>query len=53
MQKSERIEIDPVCQMKVEKTDAKFFSEYKGGKYYFCSSDCKKAFDIAPDKYAK
>lgn len=43
--------IDPVCKMEVEERTAKFVSEYKGRKYYFCSPGCKKAFDKDPEKY--
>ncbi len=37
--------IDPVCKMEVDEEDAKYVSEYKGKKYYFCTLDCKKEFD--------
>ncbi|MCX8206798.1 MAG: YHS domain-containing protein [Methanothrix sp.] len=43
--------IDPVCKMEVDERTAKFVSEYKGRKYYFCSPGCKKAFDKEPEKY--
>lgn len=42
---------DPVCKMKVDKNKAKYSSEYKGEKYYFCSENCKKSFDEGPEKY--
>jgi YHS domain-containing protein len=42
---------DPVCGMKVDITRAKHVSMYGNKKYYFCSEACKKAFDIAPEKY--
>lgn len=42
--------IDMVCWMHVDRT-AENTSEFKGKKYYFCSSKCKKEFDEAPDKY--
>ncbi|NJD53836.1 MAG: YHS domain-containing protein [Candidatus Methanoperedens sp.] len=42
--------IDPVCWMHVDrKTDLK--NEYNGQTYYFCSLNCKKEFEKAPDKY--
>ena len=44
---------DPICNMKVDETKAKYTSTYKGQTYYFCSEDCKKAFDLNPEKYAK
>lgn len=44
---------DPVCGMSIDKSAAKGHEEYKGGHYYFCSSDCHSKFKDAPDKYAK
>ncbi len=44
---------DPVCGMRVEESKSKYISTHKSKKYYFCSADCKKAFDLAPDKYLK
>jgi Cu+-exporting ATPase len=43
--------IDPVCKMEVEESKAAATSEYKGKKYYFCATGCKKAFDQNPEKY--
>jgi YHS domain-containing protein len=37
--------------MKVDENTAKFTSEYKGKKYYFCAPGCKKLFDENPEKY--
>ena len=28
-------------------------SEYKGNTYFFCSEECKKAFDKDPERYVK
>jgi YHS domain-containing protein len=42
--------IDPVCNMSVEKATA-VNSTYKGVTYYFCSEECKTAFDADPEKY--
>jgi P-type Cu+ transporter len=44
---------DPVCNMKVESEKASDQSKHKGQTYYFCSSECKQAFDKSPDRYAK
>jgi YHS domain-containing protein len=44
--------IDPICKMTVDEKTAKFTSEYKGKKYYFCAPGCKKKFDTDPAKYA-
>ena len=44
---------DPICKMRVDEGTARYTSTYKGKTYYFCSSACKKAFDLNPEKYAK
>jgi YHS domain-containing protein len=44
---------DPVCNMLVDEVKAKYISTYKDKKYYFCSPDCKKAFDLDPQKYVR
>lgn len=43
--------IDPICKMEVDESTAQYTSEYKGKKYYFCATGCKKEFDNNPDKY--
>ena len=45
--------IDPVCKMEVDEKTAKWTSEYKGQKYYFCAPGCKTSFDKEPEKYLK
>lgn len=42
---------DPVCGMEVDEKAAKWVSEYKGTKYFFCSPGCKASFDRDPEKY--
>ena len=44
---------DLVCGMQVDETKSKYVSTYKDKSYYFCSAACKKAFDLAPQKYVK
>ena len=44
---------DPICQMDVDEKTAKWMSEYKGKKYYFCAPGCKRMFDKDPAKYSK
>ncbi len=44
---------DPVCGMRVDESKSEYTSTYKGKKYFFCSNDCKKAFDFAPEKHMK
>ncbi|MEM4312336.1 MAG: YHS domain-containing protein [Nitrososphaerales archaeon] len=47
------MQVDPICKMKVDDKKTKLISEYKGKKYYFCSSSCKESFDKEPEKYIK
>ena len=43
--------IDPVCGMEVEPSTAQYKTLYKGKIYYFCSPQCKKAFEENPEHY--
>ena len=43
---------DPVCQMKVSKSSARFSFDYEGKTYYFCSGGCLETFKTDPKKYA-
>jgi YHS domain-containing protein len=42
---------DLVCGQRVNGDDTRFFTEYNDNKYYFCSAECKRAFDDHPDRY--
>lgn len=42
---------DPVCGMEVSEQSEERKFEYKGQKYYFCSSHCLDKFDKEPEKY--
>jgi YHS domain-containing protein len=42
---------DLVCGMEIDPKEAAGKSEYQRRTYYFCSPDCKKAFDKEPEKY--
>ncbi len=44
---------DVICGMDVNENDASGVSEYKGKKYYFCSTVCKTKFDANPEMYAQ
>lgn len=46
-----RMDKDPVCGMRVDKSKSEYTSTYQGRKYYFCSADCKKAFDLEPERH--
>lgn len=45
--------VDPVCGMKVKKSEAKATYEYDGRTYYFCMEACKEKFVKDPEKYVK
>lgn len=49
---SDRIFINPVCGIPVEKSTAKHVLEYEGENYYFCCDGCKVSFEKEPEKYA-
>jgi hypothetical protein len=42
---------DPVCGMSVDPATAEHRSSHHGETYYFCSADCKHAFEADPDRY--
>jgi xanthine dehydrogenase accessory factor len=44
--------VDPVCGMAVGVASARHVVEHGGGRYYFCCSGCKRAFEKEPEKYA-
>ena len=43
---------DPVCGMRIDPASAASAAEYKGQRYFFCSTGCKTRFDNDPAKYA-
>lgn len=45
--------IDPVCGMDVTYETAQARTEYDGQTFYFCSLDCKEAFDKDPEHYVQ
>lgn len=46
-----RIEVDPVCHMKVRVTDNAIRADVDGGSFYFCSEFCRERFVAAPEKF--
>ncbi len=47
---------DPICRKEVDPKAAAaagLTSDYRGKRYYFCSTVCKKKFDMEPGKYIK
>lgn len=45
--------VDPVCGMKIKKSEAKATHEYNGKTYYFCMEGCKEKFVGNPENYVK
>lgn len=45
--------VDPVCGMKIKKSDAKATYEHNGKTYYFCMESCLEKFKKDPEKYAQ
>jgi Cu+-exporting ATPase len=45
------MEIDVVCGMEVDPTDAPAETEYAGKIFYFCSSDCLAQFEDDPETF--
>jgi xanthine dehydrogenase accessory factor len=43
---------DPVCEMKVDERESEFQAQFAGKKYFFCSEECRQAFQADPDEYA-
>jgi Cu+-exporting ATPase len=42
---------DPVCGMVVNPAKAVATTEYKDKTYYFCTADCRTAFEQWPEKF--
>jgi len=43
--------VDPVCGRTVDEAQAAGHAPYAGQTYYFCSKDCKHAFEEDPRRY--
>ncbi len=43
---------DVICGMMVEIPTAKYVSEFRGEKYYFCCASCKAQFEKNPEAFA-
>jgi YHS domain-containing protein len=44
---------DPVCLTIVDVDEAKYTTEYRNQKYYFCCNYCKKQFEENPKRYSR
>jgi len=45
------MEIDPVCEMRVNPLTHELKGIYKGKTYHFCSEVCQQLFLREPEKY--
>lgn len=45
------MEADLVCGTQVTEEKPRYFSDYDGRTYYFCSPECKRKFDDHPDYF--
>jgi Cu+-exporting ATPase len=45
--------IDPVCGMVIDSETAAARTTYEGQEYFFCSIECKRAFDQSPETYRR
>jgi YHS domain-containing protein len=43
--------VDPVCNTPIQPHQAEGMIWYKGVPFYFCSEECKEAFDKHPKRY--
>jgi Cu+-exporting ATPase len=46
-------EIDPVCGMRVDPSQAAASAEYAGQRFFFCSRGCRDRFEAEPLRYAR
>jgi YHS domain-containing protein len=42
---------DPVCGMKVDVANAAGSVSYEGEEVYFCSDNCRRAFEAEPERF--
>ena len=42
---------DPVCRVEVSPGRTRLLAIYRGHTYWFCSKDCRTAFEMNPRKY--
>ena len=46
-------DMDPICEMSVDRATVEDTAHYKGKIYGFCNPGCKETFKEDPAKYAK
>jgi len=45
------VQLDLVCQLEIKEEQPRYFSDYDGRVYPFCSPECKRKFDDHPDYF--
>jgi len=45
------VAVDPVCEMDVGVRTAKYVTDYREQKYYFCAAGCLRAFEANPESF--
>lgn len=45
------MQVDPVCDMKVDPQTATYKTNYRKQEFYFCAENCLKKFKTDPEKY--
>lgn len=43
---------DPVCHTMLDSEDAAASRSFGGSSFHFCSADCARRFDAAPERYS-
>ena len=51
MADNEELVTDPVCQMRIKRSDVAATVEREGITYSFCSKDCADTFRESPEDY--
>ena len=44
---------DPVCGITIDSESAKGHLDVRGRTYYFCSAECRQAFEAQPERYVE
>ena len=50
-EEGERLPVDPVCRMSIDRGQAVGSLTFEGVQYFFCSLQCVEAFSKAPEQY--
>jgi YHS domain-containing protein len=45
--------LDVVCNTEIDEKTAKYRSVYNAKRYFFCSPECKRKFDLIPVMYVR